>query len=161
MIVPERIRVVFDCNTFFQALTNDVGPAAACLDAFAREEFDLYISEEIFEEVQEVLSRPELQKRFRSLTPERVEALLERLEAKAIWVVNVPEEFRYERDPNDERYINLAIVTRANYVVSRDNDLLDLMDETRRTGREFRHQYPFLRIINPAAFLAEIAATTP
>jgi uncharacterized protein len=153
-MTPEtRIGAVFDCNTFLQAVGRETGPAFACLEAFARGEFDLYVSETILEEVREVLSRPELQEKFTALTPERVEALIERLDAKANLIVNIPEEFRYERDPDDEPYINLAIVTGAQYIVSRDRDLLDLMDESRAAGKAFCHRYPFLKIVDPAEFL--------
>jgi predicted nucleic acid-binding protein len=55
-----------------------------------------------------------------------VNAFLTKLEAKAILLANVPEEFHYERDPDDETYPNLAIVS-APYLVRRDKDLLDLM----------------------------------
>jgi predicted nucleic acid-binding protein len=69
----------------------------------------------------------------------------------------VPEEFHYERDPEDEPYINLALVTDAKYLVSLDRDLLDLMDTTSEGGREFQRRYPMLRIIKPIALLAEIS----
>ena len=44
-----------------------------------------------------------------------VNAFLTKVEAKAILLANVPEEFHYERDPDDEMYINLAIVSNATY----------------------------------------------
>jgi predicted nucleic acid-binding protein len=31
-------------------------------------------------------------------------------------LANVPEEFHYERDPDDEMYVNLAIVSNATYL---------------------------------------------
>ena len=61
-----------------------------------------------------------------------------------ILTVNVPGEFHYERDPDDEMYINLAIVSNP-YVVSRNKDLLDLMTTSTDIAEQFRSRYPFLR----------------
>ena len=58
-------------------------------------------------------------------------------------------------DPDDEMYINLAIVANATHLVSRDQDLLDLMTST-EVGRQFRSRYPFLRIMKAAEFVAEM-----
>ena len=67
-----------------------------------------------------------------------VNAFLTKLEAKAILIANVPKEFHYERDPDDEMYINLAIVSNATYLVSRDKDLLDLMTSSTDIAWQFR-----------------------
>jgi predicted nucleic acid-binding protein len=60
-------------------------------------------------------------------------------------------------------YINLAIVTNAAYLVSRDKDLLDLMTTSTERARQFRSRYPFLRIITPAGFITatESASAAP
>lgn len=42
-----------------------------------------------------------------------VNAFLTKLEAQAILIANVPEEFHYERDLDEDIYINLAIVSNA------------------------------------------------
>lgn len=68
----------------------------------------------------------------------------------------VPEEYRYDRDPDDECYLNLAIVTKAAYLVSRDNDLLDLMTTSTDVALRFRNRYPFLRIMKAEDFVGEI-----
>ena len=65
-------------------------------------------------------------------------------------------EYKLERDPKDEKYINLAIITRAEYIVTFDKDLLDLMKEDNQNGRSFRQKYPFLKIINPIDFISII-----
>lgn len=85
-----------------------------------------------------------------------VNAFLTKLEAKAILIANVPEEFHYERDPDDEMYINLAIVVNATYLVTRDQDLLDLMDTPTDVARQFRSRYPFLRIMKAADFITSV-----
>jgi len=82
-----------------------------------------------------------------------VEAFIARLAMAAVQFLNVPAEFHYERDPKDTPYITLALVAQAEYVVTRDTDLLDLMHETTEQGRAFRFRYPFLTILDPVAFL--------
>lgn len=47
--------------------------------------------------------------------------------------------------------LNLAIHVRADYLVSRDKDLLDLA-----RSRDFRLLYRFLKIVDPLAFLQEM-----
>ena len=47
---------------------------------------------------------------------------------------------------------------KADYLVSRDNDLLDLMKWEKEAGRKFRQRFRFLKIVNPEIFLAEIEA---
>jgi hypothetical protein len=59
-----------------------------------------------------------------------------------------PHVFSYPRDPDDEPYINLAIAAAAQYLVSWDKDLLDLMRD-----EDFRQRFPGLTILNPVALL--------
>ncbi|MHB1559977.1 MAG: putative toxin-antitoxin system toxin component, PIN family [Isosphaeraceae bacterium] len=68
-------------------------------------------------------------------------------------VEDVPRAFEYPRDPKDEPYINLAIAAQAVYLASRDRDLLDLMNDL-----TFTSQFPGIRVLDPAAWLREIAA---
>lgn len=65
---------------------------------------------------------------------------------------DVPKAVVLERDPKDEPYLNLAIAAKAHYLVSRDRDLLDLMSD-----ENFRERNPDLLILDPAAFIQEIA----
>ena len=57
------------------------------------------MSEPIIREVQEVLNRAELRRKLPGINDRVVNALLTKLEAKAILLANVPEEFHYDRDP--------------------------------------------------------------
>ena len=116
------------------------------------------MSEPIIREVRDVLNRAELRRKLPGISDRIVNAFLTKLEAKAILLANVPEEFHYERDPDDEMYINLAIVSDATYLVSRDKDLLDLMTTSTDVARQFRSRYPFLRIMTASTFIAAIEA---
>ena len=56
-------------------------------------------------------------------------------------------------DPKDEPYINLAIAADADYIVSRDKDLLDLMTGHTKECKEFRRKFRSLKVIEPQEFL--------
>jgi len=103
-----------------------------------------------------VLSRAEIRRKLPAINDRIVNALLVKLEANAILTANIPEEYHYERDPDDEMYINLAIVTSASYLVSKDDDLLDLMSADTDVAREFRNRYPFLRVLKADDFIKEV-----
>jgi predicted nucleic acid-binding protein len=60
----------------------------------------------------------------------------------------VPASFALARDPDGEPYLNLAIAVSADYWVTRDNDMLDLMQDS-----AFRAQYPSLTTLDPVALL--------
>ncbi len=67
-----------------------------------------------------------------------------------------PELFAYQRDPEDAHYVNLAVAADARLIVSRDKDLLDLMDLAKPEAADFQNRYPALRILSPVEFLREV-----
>lgn len=77
-----------------------------------------------------------------------VNRFIRRATRYAEFVSTVPNRFSLPRDPKDEKYVNLALAANAQLLVSRDNDLLDLMDDD-----AFRTTYPDLTILDPVAFL--------
>jgi putative PIN family toxin of toxin-antitoxin system len=113
---------------------------------------ELVVSPEILAEVRDVLTRPRTLRKFPALTIEAVDAFLEDVAALAVTLADVPKVFTLTRDPKDEPYIDLALAAKARYLVSRDNDLLDLMED-----ESFRRQYPELSIIDPVTLLRELA----
>lgn len=72
-------------------------------------------------------------------------------------IETVPKRFDYPRDVDDEAYVNLAIEAEADFLVSRDKDLLDLMKWTSQDGREFQKRFRFVKILDPVEFLREIS----
>jgi putative PIN family toxin of toxin-antitoxin system len=141
-------RAVFDCMVYLQAVLNEDGPAFACFRLVDDDQVTLCVSAPVLAEARDVLTRPSLQVKFPRLAPERVETFLQRVEAKAVAVIEVPEAFSHPRDPDDEPYINLALAAGAKYLVSRDKDLLDLMNDP-----DFRSRFPHLTILDPVEFL--------
>ena len=152
-------RVVFDCNLFVQGIANRNSPARKALRLFFNGDISLFVSAPIIREVRDVLNRSEIRRKLPGINDRIVNAFLTKPEAKAILLANVPGEFHYERDPDDEMYINLGIVANATYLVSQDKDLIDLMTTSTDLARQFRARYPFLRIMTAADFITAIEST--
>ena len=138
---------------YLQATANEFGLAAALLRTLDDGNISLFVSREILKEVRNVLSRPKIRQKIPRITDERVSALLTRLTEKGTLLENVPKHFSSERDPKDEKYVDLAIQVDAAYLVSCDNDLLDLMKRDTVKGEAFCQQFPSLTILDPVAFL--------
>lgn len=151
-----RPRVVFDCMIYLQATASESSPAAALLRMLDDNTISLFVSNDILDEVRDVLSRPKIRQKNPRITDKQVDALLTRLAEQGTLLESVPKHFSYERDPKDEKYINLAVEADAAYLVSRDNDLLDLMREDLAGSKNFRQQFPTLMILNPVAFLRKM-----
>lgn len=129
------ISAVFDCMVFLQAAINDQGPAFACLSFVETGDVMLSVSGPILAEVKDILTRPEIQAKFPSLTPERVDLFLQKIGMLAAVVADVPDAGFVLRDADDLPYLNLAVATNSGYLVSWDKDLRDLMQEAAFTGR--------------------------
>lgn len=151
-----RVGAVFDCNVLLQAAAREKSVAAECLRLVEKGLVKLYLSEEILAEVEDVLNRPALRERFQTLTDEIIAAFLLRLRRNSQIIHPVSKRFSYSRDPADEPYLNLAIEADADYIVSRDNDLLDLMTDHTNEAKEFRQRFRSLRVCEPLEFLKEV-----
>jgi len=146
-------RTVFDYMMFLQAAARASGPAAACLRLAEQEYVELCLSRAILDEIRDVLGRPRLRQRFRTLTDERVGAFLDRLARIGHVWDDVPASVTLKRDPKDEKYLNLAVAVDAKYLVSRDNDLLDLRTGGSTVSQSLARLCPNLRILDPVEFL--------
>lgn len=149
-------RVVFDCNIFVQALINIAGPAGRCVRKATDGAFQLFTSNFILDEVRE--SHYKIPRKY-GVTAEQTRAMAAGIARIAVIVDQVPPVFVYDRDPDDAHYINLAIRTDAKLIVSRDKDLLDLMNPAQATARSFQKRFPLLRIIDPVTLLHELETT--
>jgi putative PIN family toxin of toxin-antitoxin system len=145
-------RVVFDCMVFLQAASRP-WRLHGLFEAARNGRLTLYVSPDVLAEVQDVLMRPEIQRRFPALTPVVVRAFLADVLSFAVLDRDVPKAFSFPRDPKDEKYLNLAIAAGAQYVASADGDLLSLMDETTADGQAFRTRFPEIEIIKPGALM--------
>lgn len=114
---------------------------------------ELIISQEVLDEVRDVLTRPETQSRFAKATEQNVDIFIEDIIENATFVHPVKKKFEYSRDPKDEPYINLAVQADAQYIVSRDKDLLNLMSGYDDESKAFRQRFRPLKVIDTLTFV--------
>jgi putative PIN family toxin of toxin-antitoxin system len=136
--------IVFDASAVVSAaLRVDSVPERALLHAEAGDLFAL--SAAVDAEIAEVFGRP----RFAlAVTEARRARILNVLRGNAVWfapAVRVTD----CRDAKDNKYLELALAAGAGRIVSGDADLLVL------------HPWRGVRVLTPAAYLAEAAAGLP
>jgi uncharacterized protein len=140
--------VVFDCMVLLQAAVRTRGPSAECLRHLEASSAVLLVSPDTLFELRDVLTRREIRGQFPILTDEYVAAYLLKIQAYATELMAVAKFWSLPRDPKDEPYVNLAIAGAADFLVSRDLDLLALMQDT-----AFTAAHPELAVCDPVAFL--------
>ena len=129
------MRVVVDSNVLISALLKaDSGPARVV--ALWREgTIELVVSSAIVAEITRVLAYPRIQSRVSEEDATRFVTLLR---AAATFVEPVEAVVAVERDPDDDKFVALALASDAKYIVSGDSHLLDL------------GEYQGIEIIGPA-----------
>lgn len=154
--MTDKPRVVFDCNVLLQAAAREKSAAAKCLNLAESGLIQICVSREVLAEAEDVLNRPEIRAHFPDLSDEIVGAFLKRFQNLSYLVRSVPKKFSYPRDEDDEPYINLAVAAGADFIISRDKDLLDLMTGHADECKEFRQRFRPLRVIEPTELLRVI-----
>ena len=152
----EIVRVIFDCSLFVQAFLNSASAANRCLELVRRGQAQLFVSPATLTELKEVLSRPRILNLLPHIAPEQTDNFLGDVVAHATNLPAVTEKFRFERDPKDAPYLNLAIAADADYLVTRDRDLLDLMIGYSAECKEFRQRFRKIKIIKPEDFMRAV-----
>jgi len=129
--------VVFDTNVLVSAaLFSRSIPRQAFEKALL--DGDVLFSKATHAELVEVLDRPKFDKYLSKSERLRFISLF----VEAAILVEVAETITVCRDPKDNKFLELAISGRATYIVSGDDDLLEL------------HPFGGITILQPQAFLA-------
>lgn len=148
-----RARVVYDFYIFWRAIFSPASTSARCVQLFRDGAVLHFISDETLSEIRDVLTRPESLHKFSAISPDDVEVFIARLLERSTLVRNVPRTFKLPRDPKDEAYVDLASFVEADYIVTNDKDLLDLMTGFDDASKEFRRRFRTIKIVNPNEFL--------
>ena len=134
-----KLRVVLDSVVAVSAfLTKGL---TADLVSQCQENVNLYTAEEILQEIRYVLlEKPHIRNRY-TYSSNTVETFINYLRDISMVVTQLPKIRVIERDPKDDMIIACAVAASANYIISRDRDLLDLGN------------YQQIQIITPKEFM--------
>ena len=138
------IRAVLDANVFVSALLSPRGFSSRILAAWRAERFHLVISPAILEEVSRVFRYPKIALRHR-WAEAKIRLFLEDLAHLAILMPGERTLNVIAEDPSDNRYLECTVEGDAEYIVSGDQHLLQLVT------------YERIRILTPREFLAVLA----
>ena len=134
-----KLHVVLDSVVAVSAFLTD-GLAADILSQ-CQENVNLYTAEEILQEIRRVLlEKPHIRNRYR-YSSEQVEDFINYLRNINTVVAQLPEIRVVEQDPKDDMIIACAVEVSANYIISRDQHLLDLGN------------YQQIKIVSPEEFI--------
>jgi putative PIN family toxin of toxin-antitoxin system len=134
-----KLRLVIDTNILVSGLMSVNSLPQQVFD-YATSEAILLISDEVQSEIENVISRPKLQK---YITLERRTKFLAEL-SQQVERVTINQQIRACRDPKDDKFLELAVCGEANYIITGDADLLDL------------HPFQNIFIIKAANFLTVV-----
>jgi putative PIN family toxin of toxin-antitoxin system len=151
--LPEHFRVVLDTNTLLSGLANRKGAAGRVLDHCENRRVVLLLSRPVQVEYRRVLGSAEMLRRNPEITTEAIELVLRRLRYFGEYMGNVQTRFRFDRDRDDEAFIELAIEGLASHLVTSDNDLLSLLSGHDDSSRRFRQRLPKIQVLRPVGFL--------
>jgi putative PIN family toxin of toxin-antitoxin system len=125
-----------------------------CLALAEAGQITLLVSRTTLTEARDVLNRPEILELKPDLTPDQVSQFLEALAYRSEFLSDVPRGPGYARDPEDQSYLDLAVAGGADYLVTRDKDLLSLTESYTVEAKQFRQRHQnHLRILAPTIFL--------
>jgi putative PIN family toxin of toxin-antitoxin system len=149
-----------DTNALLSGLANPESASGQVLDHCERRRVLILLDRPVQAEYRRVLGSAEMLRRNPEITPESIDLLLRRLRYVGEFLGQVRISFRFDRDPNDEPFIKLAIAGMASHLLTNDNDLLSLMTAHDDVARRFRQRLPAIRIVRPAAFLRQFQETS-
>lgn len=134
------IRIVLDTNLFVSALLKPGSNPDIILHLVKDEKVLLLMSDSICHEISRVLTYPKIRKRL-TVSDEELKFFVQLLGAVAIitpGTLNLPP---IDADPDDTKYLVCAVEGHADYIVSGDHHLTDLVI------------YRGIRIVTPVDFI--------
>ena len=131
------LKAVIDINVIVSGLLKN-SSSRKILKKLQRSKFTLVISAETLDELIGVIARPKFHK---VIAREAAERLMEVIKTQAVFVTPGERLDIIPEDPDDDRFLEAAIASKADFLISGDKHLLKL--------KAFRN----IPIISPAKFL--------
>lgn len=133
------IRTVVDTNILVRARIKPFGSVGPILRRLHAQEYRLLYSDELIDELLEVLNRPRIRHKYH-LTDEDIEDTLSLVLLRGE-AIRPTVRVSVCRDPDDDKILEVALAGRADVIVSGDDDLLVL------------GEFQGIPIVTPAVFL--------
>ena len=134
------MKAVLDTNVVVSGIIKEEGPAGQILRLLIQDrKFISITSLDILAEIREVLPRPKIRK-YHGWTNEQLDAFVTFLYAQSV-VTEGKLAVKIARDPQDDKFLACATEGTADYLVSGDEDLLQIK------------VYEGTQIVSPADFL--------
>lgn len=134
------IRAVLDTNIIVSAIINTNSSVSQEIYQNSKgKRFLLVISPSILAEVEDVIHRTRIV-RFHKYSVQEMRRIVQEL-INVSYMVSGKTEIEVVRDPDDNKIISAAVEAKAEYIVSRDKDLLSL------------RKYQRIKIITPEEFM--------
>jgi hypothetical protein len=134
------IKVVLDSNQFVSGFITPKGNSSKIFDLIRRKKINMIISLPILSEVNRVLSYPNIQK-IHKLTKTQLDQEINNLIKFAEFITPKFKINIIKDDPTDNKFLECAIEGKADYIISGDHHLIDLIS------------FQGINIIDPALFL--------
>ena len=109
--------VVIDTSVLLKIAA--AGVRSPLFTSWQARQFDLYLSVEMLAELEDVLSRPKIQK----FVPPAVGKQFLRLLVERAIFVPIAHNFPHSRDPEDDKVVATAVAAKADYLITVDKDL--------------------------------------
>ena len=140
------MNVLLDANVWISAFLNPFGHPAQLRTAWLKNRFVAVVAPALLEEIRTILSQPRLTRKY-ALFGAEIEQFLELLLVRSL-VVFPTGAFKGCRDPRDNFLLETALLGRAEYLVSRDDDLkrdVELMGAMEKEGIRILSVQKFIR----------------
>ena len=149
-------RAVYDTMVFFQWAALPEGRQHGTAKAVLERSVQLCLSVDLLAEVKDLLTRPAIVAKAKTLTPDRVDRFLELVLQHAEMIPAVPSVFSWPQHPDDDHVFNLVIQAKAKYLVTWEKRILKLATDTTPDAALLRQLAPSLSIVTPKTLADEL-----
>lgn len=149
-------RVVYDSMLFFQWAALSPQARRGTVELVETGKVVLCLSADLVTEVRELLARPAIRAKSSHLTDGRVASVLALANSCGAWFTDVPSVFRHSRHSDDDHIFNLAIVAKADFLVTWEERHLRMAAKHPDDMAQLRNFAPALRIVDPPTLLRDL-----
>jgi uncharacterized protein len=124
------LKIVLDTNIWISALLYPNSKAGKILDHWRASKFDIVTSQSILDELKDVLTRPKIAKHV-GWDEAKIDQYVTLLKFITECISIKPEQItvQLENNPGDTMVLTTLLLSKANYLVTGDDDLLKLKEQ--------------------------------